>query len=281
MLRVGACIFIFSEVALALLSEDKIYNITIGERNSTENGTTFTLGNGIVGLLGTFVDLTEEVGGLFGQFEDGFEKIQPENDTILSEEKLYNTTLVERNSTGNSAGNETEASLGNGIVGLFDTITGLTKEVGGLFGHLEDGFEEIQPETDKKGLESNITSNVTESPAHAGSIIVGLFSTLKDLTRDVSKLVSGVEESLTNRRQDVVDLAEHVEDEVQDLGAALENWVGSLEDGERNITWSLNHTMANGEVIQVANFTSSVRVTSLEDHETEDEELVEDIQIIE
>ena len=127
-----------------------------------------------------------------------------------SEEKIDNTNVEERNSTENG----TDLTLGNGIVGLFDTITGLTKGVGGLFGQFEDGFKRIQPENDTKDLKSNITSNVTEPQAHGSSIIVGLFTTLKDLTKDVSKLVGGVEEELTNRRQDVVDLAEHVEDEV-------------------------------------------------------------------
>eukprot|EP00090_Calanus_glacialis_P002498 TRINITY_DN11874_c0_g1_i1.p1 TRINITY_DN11874_c0_g1~~TRINITY_DN11874_c0_g1_i1.p1 ORF type:complete len:214 (-),score=45.30 TRINITY_DN11874_c0_g1_i1:212-853(-) len=195
---------------------------------------------------------------------------------IWSEDKLENTTLGERNSTENG----TDLTLGNGIVGLFDTITGLTKEVGGLFGQFEDGFKKIQPENDTEGLESNKTSNVTEPQAHGSSLIFGLFTTLKDLTKDVSKLVGGVEEELTNRRQDVVDLAEHVEDEVQDLGAAIKNWVGSLKDGVKNITWSLNHTMGNGEVVQVANYTSWIKISSLENHETEDEALVEDIQII-
>jgi len=117
---------------------------------------------------------------------------------------------------GNSTVNETDLSLGGGIVGLFDTITGLTKEVGGLFGQFEDGFEKLKPVNDTKVEESIMSSNETEECDSPGSsIIVGLFKTLKDLTKDVGKLVSGVEEELTNRRQDVVDLAERVEDEVR------------------------------------------------------------------
>merc|ERR1712241_669560 len=182
----------------------------------------------------------------------------------------------------NNTTNGTDLSLGGGIVGLFDTITGITKEVGGLFGQFEDGFKKIQTVNDTMIEESNVTNNDTQPDTHGSSIIVGLFKTLKDLTKDVGKLVGGVEEELTNRRQDVVELAEKVEDEVEDLGDALKNWVGSLEDGVRNITWSLNHTNADGEVVQLANFTSSVRITSLEDHEVEMEEepLVEDIPII-
>ena len=68
---------------------------------------------------------------------------------------------------------------------------------------------------------------------------------------------------------------------MDDLGDKLKSWAGSLEDGVRNITWSLNHTNADGEIVQVANFTSSLRITSLEDHEMEDEPLVEDIPVIE
>merc|ERR1711892_645243 len=190
-----------------------------------------------------------------------------------------NETNVE---DGNSTSNGTDLSIRGGIVGLFDTITDLTKGVGGLFGQFEEGFHKIQPVNNTKVVEANTTSNTTEPQSHGSSIIVGLFKTLKDLTKDVSTLVGGVEEELTNRRQDVVDLAEHVEDEVQDLGDAIENWIGSLEDGVRNITWSFNHTNAAGEIVQVANFTSSIKISSLEDHEMEEEEaLVEDIPIIE
>jgi hypothetical protein len=191
----------------------------------------------------------------------------------------------------NSTANGTDLSIGGGIVGLFDTITGITKGVGGLFGQFEDGFEKIQPVsesanniTETKVAESNITNtetHETESETPGSSIIVGLFKTLKDLTKDVGKLVGVVEEELTNRREDVVELAEQVEDEVEDLGDAIKNWVGSLEDGVKNITWSLNHTTADGEVVQVANYTSWIKISSVEDDETEEEVLVEDIPIIE
>merc|ERR1719378_677404 len=95
----------------------------------------------------------------------------------------------------------------------------------------------------------------------------------------LSKLVSGVEEELTNRRQDVVDLAEHVEDEVADLGDAIKNWVESIEPGERNSSGSINITLPDGKVIQIGNYSSYVKVTKLED-EDDDDTLVEDIPII-
>merc|ERR1711892_1074596 len=190
-----------------------------------------------------------------------------------------NETNVE---DGNSTSNGTDLSIRGGIVGLFDTITDLTKGVGGLFGQFEEGFHKIQPVNNTKVVEANTTSNTTEPQSHGSSIIVGLFKTLKGLTKDVSTLVGGVEDELTNRRQDVVDLAEQVEDEVQDLGDAIKNWVGSLEEGVKNITWSFNRTNAAGEMVQVANFTSSIKISSLEDHKMEEEEtLVEDIPIIE
>lgn len=191
----------------------------------------------------------------------------------------------ESNSTDNGMGsmqkNETEEIKGSVIVGLFDTLTGITKGVGGLFGQFEDGFENIRPENDSKFEELNITKNAneTQTQTHGSSFIVGLFDTLKDLTKDVSKLVGGVEDELTNRRKDVVKLAERVQGEVQGLGSALKNWVNSLEDSERNITWSLNHTMPDGKVVHVANYTSWIKISSAEDHETE-EVLVEDIPII-
>merc|ERR1712228_831096 len=173
--------------------------------------------------------------------------------------------MQEAENNSSTTTNATDISIGSGIVGLFDTITGITKEVGGLFGQFQDGFEKISCE------------NETES--HGSSFVVGLFETLKDLTNDVSKLVSGVEEELTNRRQDVVDLAEHVEDEVADLGDAIKNWVESIEPGERNSSGSINITLPDGKVIQIGNYSSWVKVTKLED-EDDDDTLVEDIPII-
>ena len=53
---------------------------------------------------------------------------------------MNNSELDQGNSTESSAG-----ILGAGIVGIFDHITGLTKEVGGLFGEFEEGFQKIRP----------------------------------------------------------------------------------------------------------------------------------------
>ena len=111
--------------------------------------------------------------------------------------------------------NETVETSGSVIVGLFDTITGLTKGVGGLFGQFEHGFESIRPENYTLEEESNMTSSSSnKNRTHGSNFIVGLFDSLKDLTKDVTKLVGGVEEELNNRRPDVLKLANHVKGEV-------------------------------------------------------------------
>merc|ERR1712014_123778 len=188
--------------------------------------------------------------------------------------------MQEEENNSSTTTNATDISIGSGIVGLFDTITGITKEVGGLFGQFHDGFEKISCENETETVEeTNENQVVNETESHGSSFVIGLFETLKDLTNDVSKLVSGVEEELTNRRQDVVDLAEHVEDEVADLGDAIKNWVESIEPGERNSSGSINITLPDGKVIQIGNYSSYVKVTKLED-EDDDDTLVEDIPII-
>merc|ERR1712183_352870 len=171
--------------------------------------------------------------------------------------------------------------ISGSIVGLFDTITGITKEVGGLFGQFEDGFTKIKPEnTSDVEIFNTTTGDVNKTESHGSNLVVGLFDTLKDLTKDVGKLVGGVQAELSNRRPEVVKLAGHVEEEVQSLGSALKSWVNSLEKGERNITWSLNHTLPDGNIVQVSNFTSWVKISDVEQEE-DGEILVEDIPVIE
>jgi len=197
---------------------------------------------------------------------------------ILIEDVNINSSDIEM---GFMQKNETVETSGSVIVGLFDTITGLTKGVGGLFGQFEHGFESIRPENYTLEEESNMTSSSSnKNRTHGSNFIVGLFDSLKDLTKDVTKLVGGVEEELNNRRPDVLKLANHVKGEVQDLGSALKNWVESLDDNERNITLSVNHTMPDGKVVQVANYTSWFKISSVEDHEEEKVPLVEEIPII-
>ena len=102
-------------------------------------------------------------------------------------------------------------SSGGLIVGLFDGITGLTHGVGGLLDQFEEGFDRIRPENETAEQEEP-AGNITSSGG--SQVIVGLFDTLRGLTKVTGELVDRVEDGLTNRRQDVVGLAQTVRGEV-------------------------------------------------------------------
>merc|ERR1711953_402856 len=79
----------------------------------------------ILGLFDTVTGLTHGIGGIFEQFEDGFERIKPKNNTILN--KVYVSDEEEDDDT----------SLGStAVVGLFDSLRNLNKQVGKLVGVL-------------------------------------------------------------------------------------------------------------------------------------------------
>ena len=61
-----------------------------------------------------------------------------------------------------------------------------------------------------------------------------------------------------------------------------EKWIGCFVFyiGSISLGWGKYTIEYRPEVVQVANYTSWIKISSLENHETEDEALVEDIQII-
>merc|ERR1719412_1111695 len=78
------------------------------------------------------------------------------------------------------------------ILGVFDTVTGLTYGLGGLFQQFEDGFEKIRPQSDTSVTNKvflNEDEEEEEEDATLGSsAVVGLFDSLRNLNRHVGKL---------------------------------------------------------------------------------------------
>ena len=72
--------------------------------------------------------------------------------------------------------------------------------------------KEVEEPEDETALNSNDETMKDKVPG--SSFVGGLFQSLRDLTKDLSKLALEVGAELTDNRQEVVDLAEQVEDEV-------------------------------------------------------------------
>ena len=126
--------------------------------------------------------------------------------------------------------------VSSAIVGLFDTVTGITHTVGGLVGEVGDGFEDIKGSEGAVVVEKVGGDNTTEEEASGGSqLVVGVFDALQELTRDVGDLVGTVEEVLGTRRGDVVDLADRVEENVDTLHTRLTSYLTNLRESGRNV----------------------------------------------
>ena len=133
---------------------------------------------------------------------------------------------------------EEEGSLAeDAILGVFDTVTGFTYGLEGIFEQFEDGFKKIRPQSD-----STVTKKVSqnaedqeeeeeegeEDDSTLGSdAVVGLFDSLRNFNRQVGKLVGKVGDTLTDRRGNVERLASNIDSGV--ILAHLDNkeWISS------------------------------------------------------
>merc|ERR1711953_1048914 len=101
----------------------------------------------------------------------------------------------EEDSLSSRSSNQTEDDSGltqDTIVGVFDTVTGLTYGLGGLFQQFEDGFEKIRPQSDTSVTNKVFLNDEEEEEEDAtlgSSAVVGLFDSLRNLNRQVGKLV--------------------------------------------------------------------------------------------
>merc|ERR1719412_3266266 len=140
------------------------------------------------------------------------------------------------------------------IVGLFDTVRTLTKGVGGIVDQVEEGFDEIRSDEEEGEIslklevvldDKNSSSSLTDSSSTTGlggKLVIGIFDALQDLTSDVGRLVGTVEEVLGSKREDVVKLADRVEDNVDSLQTRLGDWVSNLTNTESDGTsWRVVH----------------------------------------
>merc|ERR1719464_1552624 len=129
------------------------------------------------------------------------------------------------------SGNQTEDESGltqDTILGVFDTLTGLTHGLGGVFQQFEDGFEKIRP-----GVDTTVTNKVFDNDAEeeeeedtnlGSSAVVGLFDSLRNLNRHVGKLVGRVGDTLTDRRDNVVRLASNLDTGLKNVGEGFHDW---------------------------------------------------------
>merc|ERR1712038_1045622 len=126
---------------------------------------------------------------------------------------------------------EEEGSLAeDAILGVFDTVTGFTYGLEGIFEQFEDGFKKIRPEND-----STVTKKVSqnaedqeeeeEDDSTLGSdAVVGLFDSLRNFNRQVGKLVGKVGDTLTDRRGNVERLASNIDSGLKNVGENFQDW---------------------------------------------------------
>merc|ERR1711953_58371 len=128
--------------------------------------------------------------------------------------------------------NQTEEDSGgltqDTILGVFDTVTGLTYGLGGLFQQFEEGFEQIRPQSDTTVTNKvyyNDEEEEEEEDINLGSsAVVGLFDSLRNINRHVGRLVGRVGDTLSNRRGNVERLASNLDTGLKNVGEGFHDW---------------------------------------------------------
>ena len=150
-----------------------------------------TVRHSALGLYEVLSGATHEAGALFEEFEEGFQQIQPLNDTEELDLDINGTTLV---------------------LDLFNKVRGATKTVGGLLGTLESSLEDNKDNIDDIAgdLEQNVgdlaenvgndfhtfTSNLGTQVGGIGEDITSDFSTF---TVNIGNQVVGIGDDLTEK----------------------------------------------------------------------------------
>merc|ERR1719166_113996 len=101
----------------------------------------------------------------------------------LSHSHPFFLRINEEDGLSSRSSNQTEYDSGltqDTILGVFDTVTGLTYGLGGLFQQFEDGFEKIRPQSDtsvtnKVFLNEDEDEEEEEDATLGSSAVVGLF----------------------------------------------------------------------------------------------------------
>merc|ERR1711902_453430 len=68
------------------------------------------------------------------------------------------------------------------------------------------------------------TENDEKDPSLGSTVVVGLFDSLRQFTKQVGKLVSVVGDRMDDRRGDVVRIADNVDTQVHNLGQGIKDW---------------------------------------------------------
>ena len=147
--------------------------------------------------------------------------------TISHSHAFFLRDTTDSASSRSSNQTEEESSLTQDtIVGVFDTVTGLTYGLGGIFQQFEEGFEKIRPQSDtsitNKVALSDEEEEEEEDSTLGSSAVVGLFDSLRKFNRQVGKLVGRVGDTLSDRRDNVVRLASNLDSGVSYLTLLLE-----------------------------------------------------------
>ena len=139
------------------LRTDEEDSLSSRSSNQTEDDSGLTQDT-ILGVFDTVTDLTYGLGGLFQQFEDGFEKIRPQSDTSVTNKVFLNDEEEE----------EEDATLGSSaVVGLFDSLRNLNRHVGKLVGRVGDTLTDRRDNVVR--LASNLDSGVSQRSPHVTS----------------------------------------------------------------------------------------------------------------
>lgn len=112
------------------------------------------------------------------------------------------------------------------IIGLFDAVTGITQGLGEAIQDFEPVLD-VEDEDSKTNLRRKDINNEDddEKDSSLGSqVVVGLFDSLRQFTKQVGKLVSKVGDKLDDRRGDVVRIAGNVDTQVHHLGQGIRDW---------------------------------------------------------
>merc|ERR1712061_402633 len=149
----------------------------------------------------------------------------------LSHSHPFFLRINEEDGLSSRSSNQTEDDSGltqDTILGVFDTVTGLTYGLGGLFQQFEDGFEKIRPQSDTSVTNKvflNEEEEEEEEDSNLGSsAVVGLFDSLRNLNRHVGRLVGRVGDTLNDRRDNVVRLASNLDTGLKNVGEGFHDW---------------------------------------------------------
>ena len=100
------------------------------------------------------------------------------------------------------------------IIGLFDAVTGITQGLGEAIQDFEPGLDVEDKKNDLRRKDINQDSDDEKDSNLGSQVVVGLFDSLRQFTKQLGKLVSKVGDRLDDRRGDVVRIAGNVDTQV-------------------------------------------------------------------